>query len=360
MRLFCPGPVNLHPKVSSLELTQISHRGKDFQTLFKECTKKTKALFNLSDSSYTPLFLTGSGTLAIESMIASYKGKGRVLLLQNGFFAEKWEAFFQNHGVDYSTLSFGWENSFSYDSIRNVLTESSFQALFFVHHETSTTRVNDIHSLNTLCLEFHLDLLVDGVSSVGMYPIDIPSLESLCMIAYSTNKCIGSYPGLAVVVGRTQFFESLPQTISYLNLYQYYKFSLLHETPFTPCVQNFMYYNECLNCLFEEYQRYDVYKYLCDYFIAECEKIGLAPYISNAKEQCCWVVNISCAYPNELYNYLYDHTFVIYKCKGSLQNTHVQVAFLNQSKQEIDELLQLIRSFYTTKAQEGLRELVEP
>jgi 2-aminoethylphosphonate-pyruvate transaminase len=359
MRLFCPGPVNLHPKVSSLELHQISHRGKDFQNLLVECTQKTKQLFSISDVSYTPLFLTGSGTLAIESMIVSYKGKGRVLLLQNGFFAEKWEAFFQNHGVDYSTLSFGWENPFSYESIRRVLTESHFHALFFVHHETSTTRVNDIISLNKLCVEFHLDLLVDGVSSVGMYPIHIPSLESLCMIAYSTNKCIGSYPGLAVVIGKTTFLESLSETISYLNLYQYYKFSLQNETPFTPCVQNFMYYKKALECLFEETQRYDVYKERCEYFIAECRNMGLAPYISNPKEQCCWVVNISCKFPDELYNFLYNHTFIIYKCKGVLQNTHVQIAFLNKSKEDIDDLFQLIRSFYTTKAQVGLVVHVE-
>lgn len=357
MYLFCPGPVNLHRSLNQIVPEEISHRGLDFQRLFKICSARTRELFHDTQKLYTPLFLTGSGTLAVESMIVSYKGKGKLLLLQNGFFSEKWEHLLKTHNIDYMALSFGWGNPFLETNIEDLLLKDSFTGIFFVHHETSTTMINDIHKINTLCIRHSLFLLVDAVSSVGMYDIDINRLPSLCMVAYSTNKCIGSYPGLSVVYGKTSFFESIPLEISYTNLRHAYEFSLTSETPFTPCVQNFYFYTKAIELVLQEKIREDVYKEKKEYLLNALAKLGMKAYIDEKKYQCCWVVNVSCPNPEGMYEFLYSKQFIIYKCKGILEKSYVQIAFLNKTIDEIDALVNAMSSYFSTRRVDDLDEV---
>jgi 2-aminoethylphosphonate-pyruvate transaminase len=359
MRLFCPGPVNIHPSLKEIVPDEISHRGPDFQTLFQVCSARTRDLFRDTKKLYTPLFLTGSGTLAIESMIASYKGKGKLLLLQNGFFSEKWEHLLQAHKVDYKAISFGWGDPFLETKIEDVLSKDSFTGIFFVHHETSTTMINDIHRLNTLCMRHSLFLLVDAVSSVGMYDIDVNLLPSLTMLAYSTNKCIGSYPGLSVVYGKNSFLESIPLEITYTNLRHAYEFSLHSETPFTPCVQNFYWYIKAIEIVLKETSREEVYTEKKEYLLAKLEKLGMKAYIQEKKYQCCWVVNISCPNPESMYEFLYKKQFIIYKCKGILEKSYIQIAFLNKTMDEIDALINAMKNYFSTRMLEDLKEIEE-
>jgi 2-aminoethylphosphonate-pyruvate transaminase len=349
MDLFCPGPVNILPEIKNKSYHEISHRGKDFQDLYNRCSTLTKELFCDKEDKYTPLFLTGSGTLAIESMLMSWKGKGKILLLQNGFFSEKWASLFQQHTLDYDILQFGWGNSFCLETIRAKLISQQFQAIFVVHHETSTTMVNDLESLDILCREFSLELLVDGVSSIGMYPVSLMNVSSLCMIAYSTNKCIGSYPGLSIVFAKTSFLQSLSSELSYLNLKLYYNFSLHSETPFTPCVQNFFYYAEALRSILAQSDRLLTYQAHSRFFLDECEKLGYKPYLQNTKAQCCWVMNLQCNSPTQLYDFLYKNQIVVYKCKGCLETSCIQVAILNKSRDDIKNLLTLLKTFSATR-----------
>ena len=352
MELFCPGPVNIYKELQTKKYKEISHRGYDFQNLYIQCSNKTKQMFHDHANEYTPLFLTGSGTLAIESMIRSLKGKKRVLLLQNGFFAEKWALLFETHNIDFVSLSFEWGKPFSYDSIRNTVKKESIEAIFVVHHETSTTMINPLEPLNDLCKEYSLDLVVDGVSSVGMYPINVKNLSSLCMIGYSSNKCIGSYPGLAVVFAKTSYLQTLSTETSYLNLKLYYDFSLKSETPFTPCVLNFFYYNDALEKVLEQPMRYMDYTEHCRFLLQGLKNLNMEPCLKCQEFQCCWVVNVECPSPNELYDFLYKNQVVVYKCKGMLEKSSIQIAFFQKSKQEIKTLLSLIESFVATRKKE--------
>jgi 2-aminoethylphosphonate-pyruvate transaminase len=358
MDLFCPGPVNVNEEIKK-KYKDISHRGHDFQTLFKRCSKITKQLFSDLENKYTPLFLTGSGTLAIESMILSWKGKGKVLLVQNGFFSEKWESIFQNHTISYETISFGWGNKISIESIRAYLQTNNFQALFVVHHETSTSMINNLEELNQLCNEFSVELLIDGVSSVGMYDISVKKINKLCMIAYSTNKCIGSNPGLSIVFAKTSFLETLPKSLSYLHLNLYYTFSLQFETPFTPCIQNFFMYADAVQMILDDPLRQSSYEKQRDLFLDGCLSMGYEPFIKNKDSQCCWVINISCKEPTKLYEFLYKNHIVVYKCKGQLEKSYIQIAILNKSESDIQKLLSFMNTFAATKTLEGLTKLEE-
>ena len=342
MKLFCPGPVNINDSIKNTITNEISHRGQQFQKLFEESINLTSQLFSMTQE-YCSLFLTGSGTLAIESIVYSYLKKKKTLLLQNGLFAEKWEGLLKNHGCSYKVQNYGWCNSYNYDLLESQLLAEEIDCIFMVHHETSTTMINDIYKINEICGKHGVEIIVDIVSSAGIYDINLKNLKQISFLGFSTNKGIGSFPGLAVVIGKVSLLEKMTNEISYLNLKNYYDFSLKKETPFTPCVQNFYYYNEAIsNILVEGQNRLKYYELLSKYLIEQLAKINIHSILKS--NQCCWVINFYVPNPSNLYDRLLEKNTIIYKCKGNLEQIAIQIGILNKTQKDINELINSIIS----------------
>jgi 2-aminoethylphosphonate-pyruvate transaminase len=342
MKLFCPGPVNISDSIKKTITNEISHRGQQFQCLFNKSTELTSSLFSITEE-YRSLFLTGSGTLAVESIIYSYLKKKKTLLLQNGLFSEKWEGLLKNHGCSYKIQNYGWCNPYDYDLLESQLVAGGIDCIFIVHHETSTTMINDLYKINEICTQYGVEIIVDAVSSAGIYDINFNNLKQISFLGFSTNKGIGSFPGLAVVIGKVSLLEKMTNEISYLNLKNYYDFSLKKETPYTPCVQNFYYYNEAVsNILEEENNRLKYYENLSRYLIEQLATIKIYPILKS--NQCCWVLNFFVSNPNNLYDRLLEKNITVYKCKDYLEQIAIQIGILNKTKNDIDDLINSIIS----------------
>ena len=250
--LFCPGPVNIEDSVKQEIVKLSSHRSNEFSNLLKECYYNTLKLFNvdnyLSDDGntvYSALFLTGSGTLAIESMIYSFLKNKKVLILSNGFFGERWYDMITQYSSNIKYLKFEWNHEFDYKLIETEL-RNNYDVLFFVHHETSTTMINDVEILNAICKKTNTNIIIDAISSVGIYNIDLTIYDMIIGLGFSSNKCIGSYPGLSIVVFKNEYLKKMSNNICYLNLNNYYEYIVSFQTPYTPCVHNFYAYNQLL------------------------------------------------------------------------------------------------------------------
>ena len=344
---FCPGPVNIEESVKKEIINLSSHRSKEFTSILQECYHNTLKLFNIdnyndknNNSFFSALFLTGSGTLAIESMIYSYLKYKKVLILSNGFFGERWYDMIKNYSSNFKYLDFGWNNEFDYKLIESEL-KNNYDVLFFVHHETSTTMINDLKILNDICKKTNTNIVIDAVSSVGIYTIDLKIYDMIIGLGFSSNKCIGSYPGLSIVIFKNNYLKIMSKNISYLNLYNYYEYIKIFQTPYTPCIQNFYAYNLSLkNILNKTYNIKSHYDDLMVYFKQKLLEKNLVPILK--KNQCNWVINILYENPNYIYNKLYNENIIIYKCKKSLENSSIQIAIFNKTFQDIDNLIKLL------------------
>lgn len=339
MNIFCPGPINIKENIKNMKIKEHTHRCDHFHELYDNCVKETKKLFNINDN-YQILFLTGSGTLSIESMIYSYIKNKKILLLQNGHFSERWEKMLKHYKTNYDKINFEWNNEFNYTTIRKKLSGKKYDGIFVVHQETSTTMINDINKLNHICEEFNLELYLDSVSTAGMYDIDLNVLKNITMMGYSSNKAIGIYPGLAINIVKNKVLKELNDEMCYLNLGLYYKYSLKKETPFTCCYQNLQYYCFSLQLINEDTNRFLYYKNLMDYLIEKMKERNIYPVLK--KGQCNWVINFTYNEPDLLCKKLEKQGILIYKCKGVLKNKTIQIAILNKKKEDIDNLLKSI------------------
>jgi 2-aminoethylphosphonate-pyruvate transaminase len=239
MLLLNPGPVTLSERVRrSLLQPDLCHREPEFFDLQDEARMRLLGVYGLSADEWAPVLMTGSGTAAVESMIAALVPEnGRLLVIENGVYGERIAQIAKQYRIDYEVVKHDWMNAPDLAAIAGRLdsTEKRFTHLAVIHHETTTGRLNDLAALAALCGERRIGMLVDGVSSFGAEAIDF-SHPALVAVAATANKCLHAVPGAAFVLVRHSALERAASRTYYLDLGRLAKLQAQRNTPFTPSV----------------------------------------------------------------------------------------------------------------------------
>ena len=240
MKLLNPGPVTVTTGVrQSVLQDDLCHREVECEQLIGDIRHKLEHVYSSQGDAYRAILLTGSGTLAVESMLASCVGKeDHVLLIANGIYGYRMGDILQRHHKSYQQLDFGLTGEIDYDEVRNTLSQGEFTHAACVHHETTIGRLNDLTLLSELCNQFNIKLLLDAVSSFGGEAIDFAD-PNLLAIAATANKCLHGYPGIAFVITREAAIANFENNCNslYLDLFVHYEKQQHNKVAFTPAVQ---------------------------------------------------------------------------------------------------------------------------
>lgn len=239
MLLLNPGPVNVSSGVRrALAGPDICHREEEFYTLLRAVRSKLTSVFNASHT-HEAVVLAGSGTLAVEAMMASYAAAGgRVLVLSNGVYGERMAEMLAVRRRPHTVLRAPLGSFPDLKSIETTLRrDRSIRAVALVHHETSTGQLNPLPAVARLARRLGRHVLVDAVSSLGAEPVDMRLVD---LAAGSAGKCLHAYPGAAFVLVRSGLVPLLrskrPDSV-YLDLGAVLEAERSGHPPFTPAVQ---------------------------------------------------------------------------------------------------------------------------
>ncbi|CAN7677210.1 2-aminoethylphosphonate--pyruvate transaminase [Trinickia sp. LjRoot230] len=238
MLLLNPGPVTLTERVrNSLLQTDLCHRESEFYDLQDEARARLLDVYALDAAQWSAVLMTGSGTAAVESMIAALVPQnGKVLVVQNGIYGERIVSIAKQYGIAHEALVHDWMAAPELDRIAARLQDdTSFSHVAVVHHETTTGRLNDLAALGRLCRERGVRLLVDTVSSFGAEAIDFAD-GAIAAVAATANKCLHGVPGAAFVVARRDALDEAVSRTYYLDLARLARLQAQRNTPFTPAV----------------------------------------------------------------------------------------------------------------------------
>ncbi len=309
MNLLSLGPINVSDEIKNLKLDNISHRSEKFKILYSKLESKIKERLNII-SNYSILFIPGSGTAGVEAIIsstvASHPGyKENILVCSNGSFGERWGNIADLYNLNVFKYQNGWGAPFDYANIINIVKSQKINNILLVHHETSVNIVNDLTEISKLCTIHNINLFVDMVSSFGSEEIDLSKLN-ITACTFSSNKGGLCYPGVSVVVGKSTYFEQVnpKQVPYYLNLNNYYTYSLNKQTPTTPNVsimQQFLVSLEYKN------QFIDI-----ELLNSKFKKLGIFP-INVCDNKSKAFNTYYCKNVSEFYNYCFSNNFSIYK-----------------------------------------------
>ncbi|HII82079.1 MAG TPA: alanine--glyoxylate aminotransferase family protein, partial [Ferroplasma sp.] len=165
--LLIPGPVEVPFSVSNAGSFVSNHRSSEFKNIVRE----NEALLNKFSGAYKTVMVTGSGTLAVETMVFSLiNDNDRILSISYGNFGERL--------IDSIAKKTGNTQFIKYDkldmrSLLNEIRSREYDKLFLVHNETSNgTAIRDMSEIKKIVSDKGAKLLVDDVSGFGGYNMD--------------------------------------------------------------------------------------------------------------------------------------------------------------------------------------------
>ncbi|KWE86423.1 2-aminoethylphosphonate aminotransferase [Burkholderia ubonensis] len=237
MLLLNPGPVTLTERVRrSLLQPDLCHRESEFFDLQDEARARLVAAYGLDPAEWAAVLMTGSGTAAVESMIAALVPQdGKLLVIENGVYGERIAQIATQYAIAHEVLKHEWMQAPDLAQIAARLDAGGFSHVAVIHHETTTGRLNDLGAIADVCRARGVKLLVDGVSSFGAEAIDFAGGD-IDAVAATANKCLHGVPGAAFVIVRRSALAQAASRTYYLDLGRLAKLQDQRNTPFTPSV----------------------------------------------------------------------------------------------------------------------------
>lgn len=238
--LLNPGPVTLSDRVRQALLhADVCHRELEFAALTREILDRLGAVYPVAADDYTAVLLTGSGTCAVEAMLATLVPRdGKALVLTNGVYGERMAEMVRLQGKPIAVVTAPWQAPLDLAAAATHLAaDPAITHMVAVHHETTTGRLNDLAALGTLCKAHDVALLVDAVSSFGAEQLMFAEWN-VAAVAATANKCLHSAPGISFVLARTELLFERPSAANsvYLDLQRYARAQRDGFSPFTQAV----------------------------------------------------------------------------------------------------------------------------
>ena len=331
--LLNPGPVNVSPRVQQALLRgDLCHREEEFSALL--VAVRTKLLQAFAPRGYTPVVLSGSGTLAVEAMVSSALPEGRKLLvINNGVYGERILHMAEAHRIPAVELRYGWTERPDLAQIEDTLrNDLAIAAVALVHHETTTGLLNPVTEVGALTRRAGRLFLLDAVSALGGEDLDL-ARDGVDLCACTANKCVQGLPGVAFVLVRTEAMaamQQVPRRSLYLHLPLHWEAQERRSIPFTPSVQAWYALDAALDELLEEtvagrVRRYRAASQLLREGFARLGLKALLPSLYQANSLTALLLPDGVTY-YRLHDDLKARGFVIYEGQGKLQSGIFRVA----------------------------------
>lgn len=237
MILFSPGPSNISERVRrALLAPDIGHRDPEGVALLDEVRALVARVCGVSpDDGYVTVLLGGSGTLAIEAVVSALRPCGRVLVIANGPYGERAAAIGRHHAVAVEEWRLDWGAAIPLDALARRLDAAPTDAVYVVHHETATGRLNPLREIAAVAKARGALVVADTVSSVVGEPLDLAAWGVDGALGSST-KCIRGVPGVAFVIASPALMALARRapSVHYASLALHADGAARGEPPFTP------------------------------------------------------------------------------------------------------------------------------
>lgn len=235
---FAVGPVMMDKEILEISAKQIPYfRTEEFSKINLDNEKLLKE-FTGARSKDRVVFLTASGTAAMEATIINvFNEKDKILIVNGGGFGERFKKICEVHKLDYEEVKLNYGEQITQKDLSRFKGKG-FTALLVNIHETSTGVLYNMDIISEFCKEENLLLIVDAISSFLADEIDMKK-SNIDGLILSSQKALALPPGLSMVVLGERVIERINKNdvrSFYFNFKDYLKDGERGQTPFTPAV----------------------------------------------------------------------------------------------------------------------------
>ena len=235
---FAVGPVQTFPKILEVAGQQVPYfRTDDFSRIMLENEKWMKELLRAPADSRV-VFLTGSGTAAMESAVMNtLSSTDKAIVVNGGSFGQRFVDLCELHQIPFDQIRLEMGRALKAEMLE-PFDGKGYTAFLVNVGETSSGVLYDMDLISRFCKKNHLFLICDCISSFLADPFHMEQYGADVVITGS-QKALACEPGISVVAlssNALQRAEESSNRCMYLNL----KIALDNmnrgQTPFTPAV----------------------------------------------------------------------------------------------------------------------------
>jgi len=250
----------------------ITARGGEFRDVMADLNSGLRYAFNLtpsqpvkktqswsSEDDYKVMVVSGSGTAAMEMLIANrFRSNDLVLVPTNGKFGER-VAEMCKRFCNVKHIKYEWGRAFDLYELEQQLERGCYEALLICHNETSSGITQDAPAIAEMCNRYNTSFILDGITSIGGLPVHLEkwNVEAAAMGA---QKCTAGPSGIAAIAFTTKFYERCKaireqgdsNALFYLDIISAFKKGDDDQTPWTPAINLAMGWSAALKVLKEE------------------------------------------------------------------------------------------------------------
>ena len=236
VKLHIPGPVEVSEKTFKAFCSpMIGHRGQGFKDLYAKMQPQLQTLLATKQLVYLS---TSSAWGVMEGAIRNLVAK-KVLNCMCGAFSDKWFDVSKRCGKEAEALQVPWGSPIRAEVVDQKLASGQFDALTFIHNETSTGVMSPLAEIAALKKKYpDVMFIVDTVSSMSAVPLKFDELGVDVLLA-GTQKAFALPPGTAVFVCSPAALAKAATAKDrgyYFDLIEFQKNAEQNMTPSTPSI----------------------------------------------------------------------------------------------------------------------------
>ena len=235
---FAIGPVQSDDEVRAIGAEQVPYfRTPEFSMVMLENERMMKELAGAGDSARV-VFLTGSGTAAMEAAVMNTFGeKDKLLVVNGGSFGKRFVELCQIHNIPFTEINLAFGELLTSERLETY-NGDNYTGFLVNLHETSTGVYYDLSLISEFCKRNGLFLMIDAISTFLADPFNMQECGADVVIV-SSQKVLACPPGISMLVLSQKAVERVEQNhvaSMYFDLKSALKNGERGQTPFTPAV----------------------------------------------------------------------------------------------------------------------------
>lgn len=245
---FTVGPVQSSESVRKIGAQNVPYfRTQEFSDMMLENEKLIKEFAGASENSKV-VFITGSGTAAMEaSVMNTLNSNDKALIVNGGSFGHRFEELCQIHNIPCDIIKLNVGEILT-DEILSKYDNKGYTAFLINVHETSTGVLYNMDIVSDFCKRNKLFLITDCISTFLADRYSMKEYGADVMITGS-QKALACPPGISIIVLSDKAIKRVEKSETkclYFDLKNCLKNAERGQTPFTPAVGILIQINERL------------------------------------------------------------------------------------------------------------------
>ena len=235
---FTVGPVMSSDEVLKIGGEQTPYfRNDEFSQVMLENERLMKEFVYADDESRV-VFITGSGTAAMEATVMNvFNEEDKVLIVNGGGFGQRFVDLCHLHDVSYDEIKL----DFGYDITKEILesySDKGYTGFLINICETSSGVYYNLDLISEFCKKNNIFLVVDAISSFLANPLNMGE-QKIDVVITGSQKALACPPGISVIVLSKNALKRVGNNkckSMYFDLQDALKNGERGQTPFTPAV----------------------------------------------------------------------------------------------------------------------------